>query len=423
MAGSTTSNVIKCKSCNIVICEVLAFIQNKQNVMTADSLVKVCTSAFSTKEIESAKTLLYDSLVTKQKSVQRKSAGKSERNLNDMISIFRNSDPEELPIFVAKDLHRLPPLTFDHVDCTRLLKDILVLKNELSIIKETYVTEKQLIEIKNEVVNLKQASLINDFDLNINRRRGGGGMQDSFCLDSGPMGLPPFMEKKIIIDESCSTPIGNNVIADECEISELSGKQLCEDTEKKTASTCNVFEPVARESEQQQSNSDVSVRPKVQTYASIVNEAVDKVKKNKTDGIWEKVPTYKERKQRKHRLADFEGKAAVKPNEKFRAADIKIPLFVHQVNKQTSCENIVEYIEEKTGVVVDIKKINMLKRKRYDAYKILVPHTTVSVFLDDSLWPAGVKVRRFVYFNRDMYDQNKGKEKINDKNNLSHRGS
>lgn len=165
-----TSKVIKCKECNIVICEVLAFIQNKQNVMTADSLVKVCTSSFSTEEIEMAKTLLFDSLTNNQKKIQRKNAGKSGRNLNDMISIFRNTDPEELPIFVAKDLHRLPPLTFDHVDCTRLLKDILVFKNEISIIKETYATDKQLIELKNEVINLKQTCHNSNYDLNINRK-------------------------------------------------------------------------------------------------------------------------------------------------------------------------------------------------------------------------------------------------------------
>lgn len=72
----------------------------------------------------------------------------------------------------------------------------------------------------------------------------------------------------------------------------------------------------------------------------------------------------------------------VKPNEKFRADDIKIRLFVHQVDKQTSGENVIEYNKERTGVLVDIKKINMLKQKRYDAYKIFVAHTKVSVFLE-----------------------------------------
>lgn len=416
-----SSDVIKCKSCNIVICEVLAFIQNKQNVMTVDSLVKVCTSAFSTKEIETAKSLLFDSLTNKQKNIQRKNAGKSERNINDIISIFRNIDPEEMPTFVARDLHRLPPLTFDHVDCTKLLKDILVLKNEISIIKETYATEKQLIEVKNEVVNLKQASLINNFELNINRKRGGGGIKDSFYLDSGPIGLPPFIEKNM--EGSCSTPSDKNATADQCVNNALTCKQRNEETEKEIASLRSVFEPVVSEMQQLQSNSEVSVRPKLQTYASIVVESPDKGENAEPEGIWEKVPTHKEKKQRKNRLADYEGRAVVKPDEKFRAADIKIPLFVHQVNKQTSVENIMEYIEKRTGVRVDIKKINMLKQKRYDAYKIFVPHTKVAAFLNDRLWPEGIKFRRFVYFNRIKYDQNKGKEHIYDKSNTNLNGS
>lgn len=391
-----TSNVIKCKECDIVICEVLAFIQNKQNVMTADSLVKVCTSSFSTEEIEMAKTLLFDSLKNNQKKIQRKNAGKSGRNLNDMILIFRNTDPEELPIFVAKDLHRLPPLTFDHVDCTRLLKDILVLKNEISIIKETYATDKQLIELKNEVINLKQTCHNSNYDLNINRKRGGGGLKDSFYLDSGPMGLP-FMEKKL--EGRCSTPSEKNKSASVGEHSARASKQSNSRIETEMASPGSVYVPESCETELQQSNTGNSVRPDDQ------------------NGLWEKVSTYKERKQRKNRFANFEGKAVVKPDEKFRAADKKIPLFVHQVNKQTSSDNIVEYIKERTGLLVDIKKINMLKQKSYDAYKIYVPHTKVTAFLNDSFWPEGIKIRRFVYFNRNKYDENKAKKSNLDKSN------
>lgn len=409
-----TSDVVKCKACNIVICEVLAFIQNKQNVMTADSLVKVCTSSFSTEEIEMAKTLLFDSLMNKQKKIQRKNAGKSGRNLNDMISIFRNTDPEELPIFVAKDLHRLPPLTFDHVDCTRLLKDILVLKNEISVIKETYATDKQLIELKNEVIILKQTCLNSNYDLNINRKRGGGGLKDSFYLDSGPMGLP-FMEKKL--EGNCSTPSGKNKSANVGEHSARASRQSNDRIETEMASPGSVNVPESCETELQQPNTGMGVWPKAQTYASTVNMMVDKGEKDDHNGFWQKVSTYKEKKQRKNRLADFEGKAVVKPDEKFRAADKKIPLFVHQVNKQTSSNNIVEYIKERTGLLVDIKKINMLKQKRYDAYKIFVPHTEVTAFLSDSFWPEGIKFRRFVYFNRNKYDEDRAKKSIFDKSN------
>ncbi|KAI8421495.1 hypothetical protein MSG28_009548 [Choristoneura fumiferana] len=142
------STVIKCTTCNIVICELLAFIQNKVKVMNEQCLVKLCISTFSVTEIETAKSLLFDSLANKLKKIVRKNDGKSQRNLSDMIAIFKQTEEEDLPIFVARELHKLPPVTFDHIDATRLLKDMLILKNEINNMKDTYVTEQQLTELK-----------------------------------------------------------------------------------------------------------------------------------------------------------------------------------------------------------------------------------------------------------------------------------
>lgn len=47
----------------------------------------------------------------------------------------------------------------------------------------------------------------------------------------------------------------------------------------------------------------------------------------------------------------------------------------------------------------------MKKQKRYDAYKIFVPQPKLQTFLQDDLWPEGIQFRRFVYFNRNDYDQ------------------
>lgn len=178
------SDVIKCKSCNIVICELLAFIQNKVDVMDEESIVRICNTSFTVENIEISKKLLFDSLTQEHKKIQRKRSGKAQRDLYDVISIFKQVDPEHVPIFVAKDLNKLPPITFDHVDVTRLLKDILIMQNEVKNIKETYVTENQLIEIKEELTMLKRNSSNYFNDNNINKKRGGSSRMDSFCLNS-----------------------------------------------------------------------------------------------------------------------------------------------------------------------------------------------------------------------------------------------
>lgn len=104
--------IVKCSNCNIVINEVLAFIQNKCEVMDEESLVRICVTAFSSEDIESAKNLLFDSITTDVRKKIRKRVGKSLRNLNDVIALFKETEPEDTPIFVARNLHKLPPYIF-----------------------------------------------------------------------------------------------------------------------------------------------------------------------------------------------------------------------------------------------------------------------------------------------------------------------
>lgn len=52
-------------------------------------------------------------------SIKRKNAiskGKRQRDQFDVISIFKEMDPEFVPIFVAQDLQRLPHVTSNHID-------------------------------------------------------------------------------------------------------------------------------------------------------------------------------------------------------------------------------------------------------------------------------------------------------------------
>lgn len=181
------SSTLKCSTCNIVICELLAFIQNKQDVMDEKSLVTLCLSSFSSEDIDEAKTLLFTAV--SQRKIKRKKVSRSYKDLYDVITVFKETSPEDLPVFVAMELQKLPPLTFDHIDASRLLKDVIVLKSELQAIKADYVTQKQLQDTKAEMTNLKYASIVSEPDYFVNKKRGGG-CQNSYCLDSGPLGLP-----------------------------------------------------------------------------------------------------------------------------------------------------------------------------------------------------------------------------------------
>lgn len=409
------TNIVKCKHCNIVINEVLAFVHNKLEVMDEESLVRICVTAFSVEEIESAKNLLFNAIPTKQRNISRKRSGKSSRDLYDLISVLKQADPDEIPMFVAKELHKLPPITFDHVDVTRLLKDILVLQKDIADIKNTYVPLTQFNEVKNELKNLKKASIVNTFDLNINQKRGGSCKIDSFCLDSGPVGLAHFEEKT-------NVPGNCNLLTDKHESSErvndlsLSPRLKTHDCVSVTPSpdlqplkVIDARIALQTSNIEQNEPQNISACPKLKTFAETISGG-EEWKHEKPNQDWILV----QRKRLANRLVALKGKA--EPNTKFKAADKLIPLLINYVDKGTSESDITDYILQKTNISITMKKITMKTQKFYDAYKIFVPYTKLSLFLNDALWPEGIQFRRFVYFNRNKYDENFENSNKNDQN-------
>lgn len=91
-----------------------------------------------------AKSLLFESVSKRPKT--RKRQGKTLRNIEDTIGLFKEMDPEQVPIFVAKKLEKLPPISFDHIDVRALLKKIVLLEKSIFDIRLGYVRKVDLTE-------------------------------------------------------------------------------------------------------------------------------------------------------------------------------------------------------------------------------------------------------------------------------------
>lgn len=200
--------------------------------------------------------------------------------------MFKQLDHELVPIFVAKELHKLPPVTFDHLDATRLLKDILVLQSELRIIKDTCATQDQF---KDEVNHLKHTSYTNsnNFDQNINKiKRGGSGKMDSFCLDSGPLGLPHIIENTSPIRGSTpSQELSPKPTMTQRPVSPVIGAAQQRCVSAGTVIAAVVHSGASETEGQQQRIADSDVRPKSKTLAGIVSDCDNQEwnKKNNTE--------------------------------------------------------------------------------------------------------------------------------------------
>ena len=125
-----------------IIDELLCFLLNKWDNMNDDTIVKLCIGSFNEKEIEASKDILFNILGTENDTTQSKTrrackekGKKSENNIRDMLLLLTETGAEEIPKFVAHDLGKLPPITFDHIDVTVLLNKIQNLSTAVDLLK------------------------------------------------------------------------------------------------------------------------------------------------------------------------------------------------------------------------------------------------------------------------------------------------
>ncbi|CAF4804997.1 unnamed protein product [Pieris macdunnoughi] len=172
------ASLIKCYNCNIVIDELLSYIQNKISISDEVTLVKICASTFTKEQIQKSHSLLFESVPAEVRKTGRRGKGKEkDRLLYDMLSFIKITDPDVLPIFVARDLDKLPPLTFDHLDVSKLLKDLSRVQADIALIKSSYVTTEQFENLRTLCSNKQNTTVPSPctYNNNVNTKRGAFG--------------------------------------------------------------------------------------------------------------------------------------------------------------------------------------------------------------------------------------------------------
>ncbi|XP_063394301.1 uncharacterized protein LOC134679328 [Cydia fagiglandana] len=394
--------------------------------MDNDSIIRICVSAFSDEDIENAKSLLFESVPTDKRKISRRKDGKSQRNLEDIIVLFADTDPELMPIFVAKDLFKLPAVDLDHVDISRLLKDLSSIKSDLKCIKETYATIDQLEEAKRTINECRYDSFLQS-NANVNNKRG------AFVYDSGPYALIHRGDSVSITEENenllettsgyikndlptlsnaqpatrskgSSVPLppapaenmhGSVINSTECSVDiELAPPKIVAPARRSVTPARDNTDNMTSSGSSSVNNSHQNIR----TAAEVVRDGT--WNKKKDDKTWTLVRSRKS----KNRFIGKTGTAIISPTGKFKAACPKIPLFITYVDPATSPSDIAQYIKNKTQEDVTLEMIQMRKEKWYKAYKLYVNKDKLEVFLSDNLWPDGIKFRKYVYRNNSRPD-------------------
>ncbi|XP_053602294.1 uncharacterized protein LOC128670559 [Plodia interpunctella] len=406
------TQVVKCSACNIVIDELLCYIQDKVSIADEETLVRICTSSFSSEEIKNAKSLLFESIPTDVRKIHRKNKGKEGREVGDIINLFKSTEPDIMPIFVAKNLNKLPPISFDHLDCSKLLKDMMKIRADVEIIKSTYATIDSIQALETEINLIKTNSLPPTLALKVNTKRGA-------WLDSGPMGLSNddfnnLSNDNHAINENNSLEAESflryrslrvdedNIQRDlnerqrsieRAQTSEVAARGAggSPSTASDEASAQTGSAQVTSDSHSGTSN-DKAARK--QGERSSMQQTTSTRNESENDG-WQEI-TYR-KKQKKYR---YVGKSGIARDSEctFRAADVKLPMFITNVHMSTREKDIVDYIFKKTKETVYLEKINMKVERGHKAYKFFISEANLPMYMDEAMWPAGVIFRRFVSF-------------------------
>jgi hypothetical protein len=132
-----------------IIDELLCFFVNKLDVMPLDMIKKLCLDFYDEAAIETSKNLLFDvcsrsglSIHTRRK--KHRGNNKNNMDVDDIAKVLHELETCDFPVFVAKDLNKLPPLTYNNFDFSRMILDIEALKNEVAIIKTVTGSQHEL---------------------------------------------------------------------------------------------------------------------------------------------------------------------------------------------------------------------------------------------------------------------------------------
>lgn len=361
----------------IVANELLAFLQQKLDVMDEISAVQICVSNFSEDDIAAAKRLLFTVLNKADQMVSRRRDG-TKKSVQDIITLFKETDPDDVPTFVAKDLNKLPPVTFDHVDVTSLLKDIVVLKASLADVKRQLDASQNIVaDLRKELVDLRNAVTISGSltpsASNVNMRRGAG-LDLSFAsavLMSSPRPTAESAECVVSAPRS-SVPPPPPSAAPPC-----------------IAARVDRPDPVhvtAVPAKQRRNKNNVAI-----CAAAAPSQPLPEVRPSQADDGFITVQRKKNRRIIKNRC----GKAAVEPTAPLRAAKPNTPVYISRLHYTTKAEDIVDYVRQKIKYTPRVQKLESRRNVNFLAFVVRIPNCFLHLVMDENFWPQGVVFRRF----------------------------
>ncbi len=93
------------------------------NIMSQENIILLFLRIYSTEEVRRAKDLLYNVAKDAGRNIKHTKDDKDKKNLQDMMKVLQEKG-EDIALFVASKLCKLPPVDFNNIDVCALLSKI-----------------------------------------------------------------------------------------------------------------------------------------------------------------------------------------------------------------------------------------------------------------------------------------------------------
>ncbi|KAI5642280.1 hypothetical protein NE865_05642 [Phthorimaea operculella] len=392
------------RSDTIVVNELLAFVQNKLDVMDVVSLEQICLTSYSDVDIHAAMVFLNDSAEPKRVRLNtrnREACGK--KNIRDIFRVFQGEDPDDVPTYVARNLSKLPPVTFDHVDVTTLLKDILLLKADVTDMKRKLeVSEQVSAELRRELTLLRgqnAASATPPAACNVTARSDDT-VQHETSTVSNSASRATAADILRVSDPVAERKCDNNIPPPPPSRPEpalhpdaapfIPGKQK-EVPSQKTRRTSRKRPPVPPVTQKGKQKARPVAKDQHAASKAIVDE----------DGYTLVEP----RKRRLRRNRNKRGTATA-ASTSLKAAEPIAQLYVSRLDCNTTPEDIMQHVNKTfkhrqdlqrvpAGLTLEIRQLDSKVTTNFRSFVLSVPQKYVCGFIREDFWPQGVVFRRY----------------------------
>lgn len=392
----------RCKKCKVVINELLAFISNKIDTLPETGISQICLSAYSCTEIENARTIAFK-LLAPTKKIMRRKEGSEQKNVQEIIKLIKEFEPDCLPVFVAKDLNKLPAVSFDHIDVTTFLKEMALLKKDVACIKAKPCADSQeetLSSVRSEIENVKKMLL----ELREARNECSTSVHNDLFLGS-------YRDDKNTRNKENENL--TNSIAGYSEPKNSKRMDISNVTERRVRGERGGARPrptprprplpqapapiqpvpstlrsVDKTLSQQQLSADNDT-PYVASYRDILDTVPTVPRREKDDDGFVTVT----RKRHAYRYRNERG--TLQNASKLQAAESFAYIYLSRTKKNIMEDDIKDYINGMKEECFGVELLNQTRETNFNSFKITVSVSKLNVFLQKDFWPENLVFRKY----------------------------